>query len=67
MLALDHGSNVTLVGRYDSLAGGGRAPSIADLLAATGGPRIRTREIHHWMQTDGEWRRAAATLVFVAQ
>ena len=67
VLALDHGSNVTLVGRYDSLARGGRTPSISDLLAATSGRRIRTQEIHHWMKMDGVWRRAAATLVFIAQ
>jgi hypothetical protein len=67
VLALDRGPNVTLAGRYDALAGGGRTPSVAELLAATSGPRIRTEEIHRWTRVDGVWRRAAAALVFVAQ
>jgi hypothetical protein len=67
VLALDHGLNVTLVGEYDALAGGDKRPSVAQMLAVARGRYIRTEEIHRWTRVDGEWRRGAATLVFVAQ
>jgi hypothetical protein len=67
VLALDGGVNGTLVGKYDTLAAGDRRPSVAALLSAAGGRYLRTEEIHRWTRVDGEWHRAAATLVFVAQ
>ena len=62
---LDRGSNVTLVGQYDALAGGGRAPSASVLLGHAGG--MVTTEVHRWARDEGgTWRRAAATVHFLA-
>jgi hypothetical protein len=64
---LDRGSNVTLVGQFDSLAGEGRTPSLDALLAAAGDRlRIHNTEVHRWVRVDGSWRREAATLHFLA-
>jgi hypothetical protein len=65
---LDRGTNVILVGKFDEVAGGESPPSIDTILAATPskGPEIHTTEVHHWIRTGGTWRRAAATLHFLA-
>jgi len=65
---LDRGTNVILVGKFDDVAGGDSPPSIDAILAATPsrGPEIHTTEVHHWIRTGGTWRRAAATLHFLA-
>ncbi len=64
---LDGGSNGTLIGRFDELAGGDRTPSLRALLSAVPAyPRIHSTEVHHWIRDGGTWRRDAATLHFVA-
>jgi len=65
---LDRGTNVILVGKFDEVAGGDSPPSIDAILAArpSNGPEIHTTEVHHWIRTGGTWRRAAATLHFLA-
>jgi hypothetical protein len=65
---LDRGTNVILVGKFDDVAGGESPPSIDAILDATParGPDIHTTEVHHWIRTDGTWRRAAATMHFLA-
>jgi hypothetical protein len=65
---LDRGTNVILVGKFDEVAGGESPPSIDAILAATPskGPEIHTTEVHRWIRTGGTWRRAAATLHFLA-
>jgi len=65
---LDRGTNVILVGKFDEIAGGESPPSIDAILAATpaNGPEIHTTEVHHWLRAGGTWRRAAATLHFLA-
>ncbi|HEU0108751.1 MAG TPA: hypothetical protein VFT38_21375 [Vicinamibacteria bacterium] len=65
---LDRGTNVILVGKFDEVAGSESLPSIDAILGATPsrGPEIHTTEVHHWIRTDGTWRRAAATLHFLA-
>ena len=65
---LDRGTNVILVGKFDEVEGGDSPPSIDAILAATPskGPEIHTTEVHHWIRTGGTWRRAAATVHFLA-
>ena len=60
------GASATLVGKYGSLAAGGRAPSVDELISASGTGGVHSTEVHHWTRVDGRWRRDAATLVFIA-
>jgi hypothetical protein len=66
--ALDHGTNATLVGKFDELASGEDVPALEALLGAApaGAPFIHTTEVHHWIRTDGTWQRDAATVHFLA-
>ena len=64
--ALDRGTNVILVGKFDELASGETLPPIEDLLAAAPRPEIHTTEVHHWTRAGGTWRRDAATRHFLA-
>jgi hypothetical protein len=63
--ALGPASNVTLVGRFDELAGGDGVPP-AETLLSIARPQVHTTEVHHWRRIDGVWRRDAATLHFLA-
>jgi hypothetical protein len=65
--ALDHGTNVFLVGRFDELAGIEAVPSLDSILgAASGTLMIHTTEVHHWTRVGGTWKRDAATRHFLA-
>jgi len=64
--ALDRGTNVILVGKFDELAAGETLPPVESLLAVVPRPEIHTTEVHHWTRVGGTWKRDAATRHFLA-
>jgi hypothetical protein len=64
--ALDRGTNVILVGKFDELASGETLPPVESLLAAAPRAEIHTTEVHHWTRVGGTWKRDAATRHFLA-
>ncbi len=59
--------NLHYVARYGELAPGDRMPDVDELRAIAGAQALVWTEVHRWRLVDGDWRRAAPTMHFVAR